>query len=229
MAMLPQVARRDGRSAGKPGASTRMGPCNIDRQGYVPSRPPKGIRSLSRPLEYESDEDYSEAFGEIEQAPDRIAAIVAAAVVEQSLRWALNSFFFLQITEHEERELFENDGMLSSFHAKIFMGFALGLFGEEARNDFTKIKNIRNAFAHAPRSLSFETPEIAGECEKLRYIDATAQNPKRTILPWKPLVGKSPRESFIATVKALILDLHVAGSKGDERYIELREQLGGMP
>jgi hypothetical protein len=96
------------------------------------------------------------------------------------------------------------------------------------RNDFTKIKNIRNAFAHAPRSLSFETPEIAGECEKLRYIDATAQNPKRTILRWKPLVGKSPRERFMATVRAFILDLHVAGSKGEkaERHIE---QLGGMP
>jgi hypothetical protein len=194
----------------------------------VPSQPPKGIRSLSRPIEYGSDGEFSEAFGEIEQAPDRVAAIVAAAVVEDALRWALNSFFILQITEHEERELFENDGILSSFHAKILMGFALGLFGKEARNDFTKIKNIRNAFAHAPRSLSFETPEIAGECEKLRYIDATAQNPKRTILRWKPLVGKSPRERFMATVNAFILDLHVAGSKGEEaeRHIE---QLGGMP
>src|SRR3984893_9371398 len=146
-------------------------------------------RTLSRPIEYGSDGDFSDAFKEIEKSPDRVAAIVAAAIVEDALRWSLNSFLILQISEQEERELFENDGILSSFHAKILMGFALGLFGEAARNDLIKIKNIRNAFAHAPRPLSFDTPEIASECEKLRYIDATTRNPDRTIMCWKPLVG----------------------------------------
>ena len=194
----------------------------------MPSRPRKGVRSLSRPIEYGSDGDFSDAFKEIEKSPDRVAAIVAAAIVEDALRWSLNSFLILQISEQEERELFENDGILSSFHAKILMGFALGLFGEAARNDLIKIKNIRNAFAHAPRPLSFDTPEIASECEKLRYIDATTRNPDRTIMCWKPLVGKTPRERFMATVNIFILDLHVVGSKGEdaERHIK---QLGGMP
>src|ERR1700730_9248824 len=155
----------------------------------MPPRARKGIRNLSRPVEDGTDGEFIDALKEIEEAPDRVAAIVGAALVEDALRWALNSFFLLQISDIEERELFENDGVLSSFHAKILMGFALGLFGTAARNDLVRIKNIRNAFAHAPRPLSFDTPEIASECEKLRYIDATTRNPDRTIMCWKPLVG----------------------------------------
>jgi hypothetical protein len=112
----------------------------------MPPRAQQGIRALSRPVEYGTDGDFASAFKEIQEAPDRVAAIVGAAIVEDALRWALNSFFILQITENEERELFENNGVLSSFHAKILMGFALGLFGEAARNDLNRIRNIKKCF-----------------------------------------------------------------------------------
>jgi hypothetical protein len=191
-------------------------------------RPEKGIRTLSRPIEYGTDGDFHAAFKEIQAAPDRVAAIVATAIVEDALRWALNSFFILQISENEERELFENNGLLSSFHAKILIGFALGLFGEAARNDLTRIKNIRNAFAHAPRSIGFETPEVENQCTNLRYVDTIAKNLNRSILPTKPLLDKGPRARFTATVNLLLLDLHIVGGKGEaaEQYIK---KLGGMP
>jgi len=194
----------------------------------MPPRPRKGIRSLSRPIEYGADGDFSGALQEISEAPDRVTAIVGAAVVEDALRWALNSFFMLQISEQEDRELFEDDGILSSFYAKILMGFALGLFREAARNDLIKIKNIRNAFAHVPRSISFETTEIVSECRNLRYVDAIARNPARTILHPEPFGDQSPRERFVQTVRIFILDLHVVGSRGDEAELGIK-QLGGMP
>jgi hypothetical protein len=115
-----------------------------------------------------------------------------------------------------------------SFYAKVLLGFALGLFGEAARNDLTVIKNIRNAFAHAPRPINFETMEIAFACQKLRYIDAIARNSARTILRTKPLVVESPRARFTATAKIFLLDLHVTGSKGGEAERRIK-QLGGMP
>ena len=87
----------------------------------MPPRARKGIRALSRPMEYGTDGDFDGAFQEIQEAPDRVAAIVGAAIVEDALRWGLNSFFILHISENEERELFENDGVLSSFHAKILI------------------------------------------------------------------------------------------------------------
>jgi hypothetical protein len=159
----------------------------------------KGIRALTRPLEW-TQGDFRE---EIRDATDRTVAIVGAATVEDAVRWALNSFFILQISENQERELFENNGVLSSFHAKILMGFALGLFGKAARDDLTIIKNIRNAFAHSPRPITFETSEVAKECSKLRYIDTIAKNPGRSILRTKPLVDKEPRARFIGTVNVL--------------------------
>jgi hypothetical protein len=194
----------------------------------MPPRARKGIRALSRPVEYGTDGDFASALKEIREAPDRAAAIVGAAIVEDALRWALNSFFILQITENEERELFENNGVLSSFHAKILMGFALGLFGEAARNELSRIRNIRNAFAHAPRSIGFATSEVANECAKLCYINAIAKNSDRSILSTKPLADEGPRARFLATVNILILDLHIVGGKGEEAEEHIKK-LGGMP
>jgi hypothetical protein len=195
----------------------------------MPQRAPKGIRTLSR-LMIDSG-DFSDAFRdalkEVSDAPDRVAAIVGAAIVEDTLRWALNRFFISQISEKEERELFENEGVLSTFYAKICIAFALGLFGKAARNDLSRVKNIRNAFAHAPRSINFETPQIANECANLRYIDTIANKVDRLILHPNPL-DKVPRERFMGTIGFLILDLCIVGDKGEKAERDIK-QLGGMP
>jgi hypothetical protein len=79
----------------------------------MPSPSHKHIRSLSQPMQYGPNGDFAKAWLEIEEASDRVAAIVAAAVVEDALRWALNSFFMPRISEQDEKRLFDNDGILS--------------------------------------------------------------------------------------------------------------------
>jgi hypothetical protein len=193
----------------------------------MPRSARRTLRALSGRLDF-STSDASAALKELSDAPDRVAAIVAASLVEDSLRWALNSYFILNISEDEEKILFENSGILSTFHAKVLMGHALGLFGPVARGDLTTIKDIRNVFAHAPRRIDFTTPAISDACDELQYIDAVAKQTKRLILRTKPLINKMPRERFMATVKVMILDLHVAGGRGPEQEA-YKEQLGGMP
>jgi len=193
----------------------------------MPRSPRRTLRTLSGPLDFGTD-TASEALNELSTAPDRVAAIVAASLVEDSLRWALNGYLILNISDDEERALFENAGILSSFHAKILMGKALGLYGSVARGDLMTIKDIRNAFAHAPRRIDFNTAPIADASQELHYIDAIARNMDRQILLTKPLSEKIPRERFMATVRIMILDLHIAGGRGPEQEV-YKEQLGGMP
>lgn len=93
------------------------------------------------------------------------------------------------------------------------MGYCLGIYGEVTRNDLRRLKNIRNVFAHSPRTITFETPEVASLCLELRYLDN---------LPGaSTFCETNPRQIFFETVRMLILDLHAIGfPKSDKRHLE---------
>jgi hypothetical protein len=50
---------------------------------------------------------------------------------------------------------------MGSFFASIELGYALGLYGNLLRDDLHTIRTIRNAFAHAMKPLTFDTPQVA--------------------------------------------------------------------
>jgi topoisomerase IA-like protein len=52
--------------------------------------------------------------------------------------------------------------------AKIRMGYAVGLFGEETKNNVDIIRIMRNVFAHAPSPVKFSTVEIEDACALLK-------------------------------------------------------------
>src|SRR5580704_5762255 len=133
----------------------------------------------------------------------------------------MESYLIDDLTDDDKRYLFESDGgPLSSFHGKILIGFAIGMYGPATRHDLLAIKRIRNAFAHAPRSINFDTPEIISECTRLSYLQAARENIERHIMPLTSPLATDPKEKFFGTVKILHLDLHAIGSK-------YRDQLGG--
>jgi hypothetical protein len=135
--------------------------------------------------------------------PPRASAIIAAAFVEDALRVAIY-ISLSQISEEEERALFEAEGApLSSFHGKILIGHAIGVYGPVAKTDLL----TGNAFAHAPRSIDFDTPEIIAECNKLCYRGADREMTEhKTNVPGSTVMTK-PREIFNTTVSLLFGDL----------------------
>jgi len=180
------------------------------------------IRNLSRPFDYRND-DVLAVFREIEDHPPRSAAIVAGALVEDSLRWSMETRFINGLADEDLCGVFEGESApLASFRAKIIMGYVLGMYGTAARNDLRAIKRIRNAFAHAPRSITFETPQIVDECRGLGYLRAAKGNADRKIMPLQSPLPTDLKKLFFATVRILYLDLHVVGS-------DYAVQLGGMP
>jgi DNA-binding MltR family transcriptional regulator len=58
------------------------------------------------------------------------------------------------------KDLFGPMKPLSSFSAKIRMGFALRLYGERTFHDLELLRELRNLFAHGKLAIDFNTPGV---------------------------------------------------------------------
>jgi len=54
------------------------------------------------------------------------------------------------MSEQEEDDLFGFDAPFGTFSAKIRLAYAFRLIDQDLRDDFDRVRDIRNAFAHAP-------------------------------------------------------------------------------
>lgn len=131
----------------------------------------RSSRSLSANLSRREpdDKEFEAATDEMHQGTDRVAAIIGAALVENSLRHGIEC----HLEDISDRNaLFHDAGApFGTFRARIVAGKAMGLIGEKAAIDLDIIRDIRNQFAHALLSLSFNNELIAAECERLSDYD----------------------------------------------------------
>lgn len=125
------------------------------------------LKKLTRqPL---NPERFRSILAEIESGDDRSVAIVWSAMVEDSLQAAIQRRM-RPLSADEIDRLFDGQGPLSTFSAKIMVAYAVSAIGSEQKRALTNIKEIRNAFAHIPDS-SFKTKEISDVCLQLgEYI-----------------------------------------------------------
>ena len=98
---------------------------------------------------------------------DRGAALIAGSFVDAVLALALQCHL-VQMSERRMADLFEGPtAPLGTFAARIGMGRALGVFGDQTHATLQSIKGIRNVFAHALRPLDFNHELVVAECVKL--------------------------------------------------------------
>lgn len=98
------------------------------------------------------------------QETDRAAAILSASYLETLLEQ------FLRVHLIQSRvvdEMFQGNGPLASFSARIALCYALGLISEEIYRDLTLIRRIRNHFAHNIEKASFQDPVVQSRCSEL--------------------------------------------------------------
>lgn len=121
---------------------------------------------------------------------DRGAAILLATNCETCLRYAIQRNLIVAADDVYQK-IFRSGAPLGSFEAKIRIGFAMGIFREQTRNNLNAIKAIRNAFAHSIVPINFETPEVRAVCDLLimpeimwpRAISVATGNPTGNIPP----------------------------------------------
>jgi len=97
---------------------------------------------------------------------DRGALILAATNIEDSLELQiLERLPALILDEAARKEMFEQDGAISSFSRKTAMAYAMGIIDKPYRKLIDLIREVRNACAHSRQDISLEVPELRKVCE----------------------------------------------------------------
>ncbi len=102
---------------------------------------------------------------------DRACGVLHASWVEQVLETAIRR----RLRPNLSNRMFDFEGPVGTFSAKIMMGYALGLFGSKTNHDLLLIRTIRNEFAHCQLPLRFDLPEVKVVCDHLIVPDTEAK------------------------------------------------------
>lgn len=128
---------------------------------------------------------------ELDNQSDRGAALIAASMLDITLRWLIQCR--LATFPDCAKILFLDEGApMGSFASRIKMARALGCIGQLSYDHLTSIRLIRNQFAHSPLKIDFTNEAISDEIEKL-----LPDNPE-----WKP-EWSAQRRRYIGTIITL--------------------------
>lgn len=129
----------------------------------------RSLRTLSS--EVPDPETVEQLLLNLHRQEDRAAAIVGASLVESALQERLVRSFD-SVAEGLEPKLFEDRGPLSDFNSKILVAQAFAVVPDRLADDMQRIRKIRNCFAHARVTVSFNEPLIAKEVIELAAVVA---------------------------------------------------------
>jgi hypothetical protein len=127
----------------------------------MPSRnrgmPKRKLRDLSRqtPTPQELDALIDEMGRTIGNAPPVVTAIFGLAMLDHELESRIR----MRLKRKDEEtwsKLTDQGGPLSSFYSKMMLGYALGLYDDVFRHNLDICRQIRNAFAHAKKLITFD-------------------------------------------------------------------------
>jgi DNA-binding MltR family transcriptional regulator len=108
---------------------------------------------------------------ELYGASDRAVAILLGAFVEAALTKYLQAQLRQDMNSKQRRAVYDYDGPLGTFSAKIAVAYAMSAIGPIFRNDLDLIRILRNGFAHSKKSIKFDDAETAAVCAKLKTPD----------------------------------------------------------
>jgi len=96
---------------------------------------------------------------ELDRESDRGVALIGAAYLDTALKSLLEASLAGGKTVADK--MFDTpNAPLATFSSRIAMAYGLGHIGPHYFNALESIREIRNAFAHFRRTLTFEDPEI---------------------------------------------------------------------
>jgi DNA-binding MltR family transcriptional regulator len=181
-----------------------------------PASPRFKKRSKDKDTSKSRDEwlnDVTPILQELQGQTHRGAAIIAGSFLDKLLELVIERRLLAlsgeEISENQRKALFGRMAPLSTFSAKIEIGFGIGLFNASAYSNFEMIRDVRNKFAHQLAAIDFDHPEIA----------EIVNNPSRS-----PVIrdGGPPRDEFLLAF-ALLAGMLYAERTSDIRIHPLSE------
>ena len=147
-------------------------------------------------MEGDALKDFHVFLKEFQDETDRGAALLGCALIDQKLKETLLAFFADEAVGANLLDPLKH-GPLAPMAARLNIALCLGLIDRDELRECKLIGIIRNAFAHWTHGTTFDHPEIAANCFKLRLVVPTNSPPIR----------KDPRSRFINSVFLTALGL----------------------
>lgn len=127
----------------------------------------RNLKSYTR-SRYGNDEEVAASVADLSAESDRGALMIAATQVEDMLEHMIvHNMPAARESETLRKSIFEGDGPIATFSAKITIAYALGIIDAPYRRLIDLVREIRNACAHSRKPISFLTPELVAICEQL--------------------------------------------------------------
>jgi hypothetical protein len=169
------------------------------------------IYTKSRATGLHQDEMEKEFYGESDRACGILFASWTELIIERSIKDKLKP--------DPPSALFDFDGPLGTFSAKIMMAYAMDLFGHKTNHDLMLIRTMRNEFAHCQLPLRFELPEVKAVCAHLMLpdVDGMRVMPQYFIrkhgeLPQHWYDAEHPKTRFVTCCYTIIYKLFEIGA-----------------
>lgn len=128
---------------------------------------------------------------------DYAAAITGAALLEAELESLLAGKLKTRTEEFMSR-VFSNRGPMADFHSKILIAEGFGYITSPMAAEISAIKDIRNAFAHSKKPLTFDNPVVTSELRAMRMGKAIRHRSDDQ-------VDMSNRAWFLLTIRILLI------------------------
>lgn len=152
------------------------------------------------------------------QGNDRESVIVIGTAIEAALEAYIKTRF-TRLRIADQNSIFDGTGPLSTFSAKIDVGFALGLFGSKTRHDLKTIKDIRNLFAHSHTNVTFRNKKIASRVEGMYIV----QRNIRTHYEKDDLESVTVRDKFDDAARIYLFLFKIGGAiKSRQTFLSSR-------
>ncbi len=156
------------------------------------------------------------AVNKFQRESDRACAVLAVATLDTLLENLLRRSMIADVP----KELFQGNGPLQPFSAKIDAAYSYGLIAAEERSDFHILRKIRNDFAHdVDHELSFLTPKVADRVQALKLPRMFEGHPILTegssTIRWR-------FELCVAALITVVKDLRIKDVKPPSRPISIK-------
>jgi len=140
---------------------------------------------------------------------DRACAVLAGAFLDSLLERLLRR----AIVQNAPSSIFDGQGPLATFSAKIDMAYSLGFLPNPEHRDLNIIRKIRNDFAHAvDHDPSFSTNSVADRTQSLLTLTFLVENNHMATTPIPEaelqLIVGNPRRRFEVAVAILTANLY---------------------
>ncbi len=173
------------------------------------------LRDLSRisPTKEEQDALLTAITSE---APANTTAILGAVFVEHELEVSLRRRFGRN-DDDTWADMLADNGPLSSFYAKIVMGYAFRIYDESTMENLHIVRAIRNAFAHSKKLIDFEHQLIVAELKK---TTVPTKGKRTRVFKDIQAVRDGAKVSYVAlcfTLAIMFLEKRVRASEANSR------------